>query len=189
MLCLLTCTAYGVTLSIDTMCTKVLCCDECVVMSWFTLVLMLFMSFMVAVPVSHLRASPMRGNKLHLQQVLCCDFPSKKVFVFIRLIADMIVGLQELYMASVFESSTCSVDISWVSADGCWFRNCSSWCVLISCLLNDFQLHSRCPKETCVVIIHEWCVGYVFRTGWNRTNYPNSLPDEVVVRVIMNRVL
>ena len=34
----------------------------------------------------------------------------------IRLIADMMVGLQELYMSSMFESS---VDISWVSADGC----------------------------------------------------------------------
>ena len=101
------------------MCTKVSCCVDCVVMSWFTLVLMLFTSFVVAVPVSHLRVSPRNGNKLHWQQVLCCDFPLKEGFVFIRLIADMMIGLQELHMSSMFESSTCNVDISWVSADGC----------------------------------------------------------------------
>ena len=101
------------------MCTKVSCCDDCVTMSWFTLVLMLFTSFVVAVPVSHLRASPRNGNKLCLWRVLYCDFPSKEGFVFIRLIADMMVGMQELYMSSMFESSTCNVDISWVSADGC----------------------------------------------------------------------
>ena len=144
---------------------------------------------MVAVPVSHLRASPRKGNKLLLWQVFGCDFPSKEGFVFIKLIADIIVGLQELYMSSVFESSTCNLDISWVGADGYWLRNCSSWCVLISCLLKAFQCHSRCPKETCAVIIHEWQVGYAFRTSWNRSDSPNSLPDEVVVRMIISRVL
>ena len=188
MLCLFTCTAY--TFSIDTMCTKVSCCDDCVVMSWFTLVLMLFTSFVVAVPVSHLRVSPGNGNKLHLWWVLCCDFPLKEgICVYQVDCADMMVGLQELYMSSVFESSTCNVDISWVGADGCWFRNWSSWHVLISCLLKHFQLHSRCPREMCAVISHEWCVGYAFRTSWKRTDSPNSLPDEVVVRVIINRVL
>ena len=39
----------------DMMCTKVLCCDACVAISWFILVLMLWMSFVVAVPVSQLR--------------------------------------------------------------------------------------------------------------------------------------
>ena len=101
----------------DTMCTKVSCCDDCVAMNLFTLVLMLFTSFVVTVPVSHLRVSPRNANKLHLQQMLCCDFPLKEGFVFIRLIADMMVGLQELYMSSM--SSNCSVDISWVGADGC----------------------------------------------------------------------
>ena len=67
MLCLLTCTAYQVTFIIDTICTKVSCCDDWVMMSWFTLVLILFTSFMVAVPVSHLRVSPRKGNKLLLQ--------------------------------------------------------------------------------------------------------------------------
>ena len=88
-------------------------------MSWSTLVLMLFMSFVVAVPVSHLRASPRNGNKIHLWQVLCCDFPLKEGFVFIRLIADMMVGLQKLYMSSMFESSTHNVNISWIGVHGC----------------------------------------------------------------------
>ena len=92
--------------------TKVSCCEDCIFISWFTLVLILFMSFMVAVPVSHLRASPRKGNKLLLCWVFGCDFPSKEGLVFIKLIADIIVGLQELYMSSMFESSTCNVDIS-----------------------------------------------------------------------------
>ena len=88
-------------------------------MNWFTLVLMLFMSFVVAVPVSHLMASLRTGNKLHFWQGLCCDFPLKEGFVFFRLIVDMMIGLQGLYMSSMFESSTCNFDISWVSADSC----------------------------------------------------------------------
>ena len=94
------------------MCTKDSCCDDCVMMSWFTLVLMLFMSFVVAVPVSHLRVCPRNGNKLLLWCIFCCDFPSKEGFVVMRLIVDMIVGLQEMYMLSILESSTCNVDIS-----------------------------------------------------------------------------
>ena len=39
------------------------------------------------------------------------------------------------------------------------------------------------------VMIQECCVGYAFRTGWKMTDSPNSLPDEVVVKVIMNTVL
>ena len=158
-------------------------------MSWFTVVLMLFMSFIVAVPVSHLRASPRNGNKLLLWWVPFCDFPSKEGFVFIRLIVDMIVGLQEFHMSSMLGSSICNVDISWVGADGCWLRNCSRWCVLISCLLKEFQWCSRCPRETCGVLIHDWHVGYAFKTNWNGTNSPNYLPDKVVVRVIINRAL
>ena len=41
----------------------------------------------------------------------------------------------------------------------------------------------------CAVMIQEYCVGYAFRTGWKRADSPNSLPDEVVVKVIMNIVL
>ena len=49
------------------MCTRVLSCDVCVVISWFILVLMLLMSFVVAVPVSQLRASPRKGSNLLVQ--------------------------------------------------------------------------------------------------------------------------
>ena len=62
-LCLLTCVAYLVIFKIDTMCTRVLYCDVCVAISWFIEVLMLWMSFVVAVPVNQLRASPRKGNK------------------------------------------------------------------------------------------------------------------------------
>ena len=65
---LLTCVVYLVIFNIDTMCTKVLHCDACVMMSWFILVLMLCMSFVVAVPVSQLGASPRKGSKHLLQQ-------------------------------------------------------------------------------------------------------------------------
>ena len=57
MLCLLTCVAYLVTFNIETMWTRVLHCDVCVAMSWFILVLMLWMSLVVAVPVSQLQGS------------------------------------------------------------------------------------------------------------------------------------
>ena len=65
-LCLLTWVAYLVIFKIDMMCTRVLCCDVCVAISSFILVLMLWMSFVVAVPVSQLRASPRKGTKLLL---------------------------------------------------------------------------------------------------------------------------
>ena len=51
-LCLLTCVAYLVMFSIDMMCIRVSCCDDCVGISQFIHVLMLFMSFVVAVPVN-----------------------------------------------------------------------------------------------------------------------------------------
>ena len=66
-LCLLTCMAYLVTLSIDMMCTRVSFCDNCVAISWFICILILFISFVVAVPVSQLRASSRKGSKLLLQ--------------------------------------------------------------------------------------------------------------------------
>ena len=81
-------------------------------MSWFTLVLILFTSLMVAVPLSRLRASPRKGNKLLLWQVVHCNFSLKKELVFIKLIADIMAGLQELYMSSMLESSICNIDIS-----------------------------------------------------------------------------
>ena len=77
-LCLLTCATYLVTFSIDMMWTRVSCCDDCVAISWFIRVLILFMSFVLAVPVSQLRTSPRKGSKLLLCQMCVCDCPSKE---------------------------------------------------------------------------------------------------------------
>ena len=151
--------------------------------------LMLFMSFVVAVPVSHLRASPRKGSKLLLWQMCDCDCPSKEGLVCNKLIANIMVGLQELYMSLMLMSSACSVDSGWVSADGCWSRKHSNCCVLASCLLKAFQWCSRCPRETCIVMIQEWCVGYACRTGWKITDSPNSFPNKFVMGVSKNRVL
>ena len=189
MLCLFTCAAYRVTLSIDIMCTRVSCCSDCDEINWFILALILLTSFVVAVAKSHLSASPRNGSKLLLWWGCDCDIPSKEGLVFYKLIADIIVDLQELYTSSMFESSTYNVDMSWVSANGCWLRNCNSQWVIINCLLKAFQWCSRCLRETCVVMIQECLVRYAFRTGWKMTDSPNSLPDEVVVKVIMNIVL
>ena len=98
--------------SIDIMCTRVSCCDDCVVISWFICVLILFMSFVVAVPVIQLRTSPRKGSRLLLQQMCVCDYMSKEGLDCNNVIADIMVVLPELYMSSMFESSTCSVDSS-----------------------------------------------------------------------------
>ena len=111
-LCLLTCVAYLVTFSIDMMWTRVSCCDDCVVISWFICVLILFISFVVVVPVSQLRASPRKGSKLLMQQMCVCGCPSKEGLDCNNFIADIMVVLLELYMSSMFESSTCIVDSS-----------------------------------------------------------------------------
>ena len=55
-LCLLTCPAYLVAFRMDLTCTKVSCCVNWVSISWFTCCLILLTSFVVVVPVSHLRA-------------------------------------------------------------------------------------------------------------------------------------
>ena len=75
---------------------------------------MLCISFVVAVPVSQLKASPRKGSKLLLQQMCVCGWLDYNNFI-----ADIIVVLPELYMSLMFESSTCSVDSSWSGADGC----------------------------------------------------------------------
>ena len=90
-LCLLTCVAYLVIFKIDTMSTRVLCCDVCVAISWFIHNLMLWMSFVVAVPVSQLRASPRKGSKLFLQWMCVCGW-----FDFSNFMADIIVDSPEL---------------------------------------------------------------------------------------------
>ena len=150
---------------------------------------MLFMSFVVAVPINHRRASPRKGSKLLLWWMCDCDFPLKEGLVFNKSIADIIVVLQELYMSSMLVSSTCSVDSSWVGANGCWSTKHSNCYVLISCLLKAFQWCSRCPRETYAIMIQEWHVGHASRTGWKMTDSPNSFPDEFVVRVNMNRAV
>ena len=111
-LCLLTWAVHLVTFSIDMICTRVSCCDNCIAINWFICVLMLFMSFVVAVPVSHLRASPRKGSKVLLWWMCDCNCPSKKGLVCNNLVSDIMVVLQELYMSSMFVSSTCSVDSS-----------------------------------------------------------------------------
>ena len=86
-LCLLTCVAYLVIFKIDSMCTRMLCCDVCVAVSWFIHVLMLWMSFVVAVPVKQLRASPRKGSKLLLQWMSFqwhSKFPSDMCAVIIK---------------------------------------------------------------------------------------------------------
>ena len=90
-LCLLTCVVNLVMFKIDTMCTRVLHCDVCVAISWFILVLMLWMSFAVAVPVSKLRASPRKGSKLLLQWMCVCGWLDCSNFM-----ADVIVVSPEL---------------------------------------------------------------------------------------------
>ena len=70
-LCLLTCVAYLVIFKIDTTCTRVLHCDVCVAISWFIHVLMLWMSFVVAVPVSQLRVSSRKGSKTSSTMYMC----------------------------------------------------------------------------------------------------------------------
>ena len=125
--------------SMDITCTRVSCWDDWVAINWFIHILMLFMCFVVAVPVSHLRASPRKGSKLLLWQMCDCDCPLKEGLVCNKLIADIIVVLQELYMSSVLVSSACSVDSNWVGAGGCQSRKRGNCHVLAGCLLKGFQ--------------------------------------------------
>ena len=96
----------------DITCTKVSCCDDWVVINWFIPVLMLLMSFVVAVPISHLRESPRKGSKPLLWQMCDCDCLLKEGLVCNKSIADIMVVLQELYMSSMLGSSTYSIDSS-----------------------------------------------------------------------------
>ena len=89
-LCLLTCVAYLVTFSIDMMWTRISCCDDCVAISWFIHVLMLFISFVVAMPVSQLKASPRKGSMLLLWQMCVCSCPSKEELDCNNFIADIL---------------------------------------------------------------------------------------------------
>ena len=68
---------------------------------------MLCIPFVVAVPVSQLTASPRKGSKLLLWQMCVHSWLDCNNFI-----ADIMVVLTELYISSMFESSTCSVDSS-----------------------------------------------------------------------------
>ena len=114
MLYLLTCVAYLMTFSIETMWARVLHCDVCVAMSWFILVLMLWISLVVAVPVSQLRAAPRKGCRLLLHHVLVCSWLELS-----RLMAEVIVVSLDLYMSCMLDNSSWSVVSSCASADGC----------------------------------------------------------------------
>ena len=170
MLCLLTCVAYLVTFNIDTMWTRVLHCDVCIAMSWLILVLMLWISFVVAVPVSQLRASPRKGSRLLLHHALVCSW-----LEFSSLMAEVIVVLLDLYMSCMLDNSSWSVVSSCVGADGCWSKDLRNCCVLVSCLVKSFQWHSKFPSDTCAVMIQECLVGYACKTGWKITDSPSSI--------------
>ena len=114
MLCLLICVVYLVTFNIETMWTRVLHCDVCVAMSWLILVLMLWISLVVAVSVSQLSASPRKGSRLLLHHVLVCSW-----LEFSRLMAEVIVVSLDLYMSCMLDNSSQSVVSSCVGADGC----------------------------------------------------------------------
>ena len=154
MLCLFTCVVYLVTFNIETMWTRVLCCDVCVAMSWFILVLMLFISLVVAVPVSQLREAPRKGSRLLLHCVLVCSW-----LEFSRLVVSL-----DLYMSCMLDNSRWSVVSSCIGADGCWSKDLRNCCVLVSCLLKSFQWCSKFPSDTCTVTIQECLVGYACKT-------------------------
>ena len=160
MLCLLTCVAYLVTFSMDTIWTRVLHCDVCVAMSWLILVLMLWISFVVAVPVSQLRVSPRKGSRLLLHHALVCSW-----LEFSSWMAEVIVVSLDLYMSCMLHNLSWSVVSSCVGADGCWSKDLRNCCVLVSCLVKHFQWHSKFPSDTCAVMIQECLVGYACKTG------------------------
>ena len=62
---------------------------------------MLCMSFVVAVPVSQLRASPRKGSKLLLWQMCVCGWLDCSSFI-----ADVMVVLPELYISLMLDSSS-----------------------------------------------------------------------------------
>ena len=59
------------------------------------------MSFVVAVPVSQLRASPRKGSKLLLQQMCVHGWLDCSSFI-----ADVMVVLPELYISLMLDSSS-----------------------------------------------------------------------------------
>ena len=139
-------------------------------MSWLILVLMLWISFVVAVPVSQLRASPRKGSRLLLHHVLVCSW-----LEFSSLMAEVIVVLLDLYMSCMLDNSSWSVVSSCVGADGCWSKDLRNCCILVSCLVKSFQWCSKFPSDTCAVMIQECLVGYACKIGWKITDSLGSI--------------
>ena len=121
---------------------------------------MLWISLVVAVPVSQLRASPRKGSRLLLQCVCVCSW-----LEFSRLMAEVIVVPLDVYMSCMLDNSSCNVVISCTGVDGCWSKDQRNCCVLVSCLLKSFQWHSKFLSDMCAVMIQECLVGYACKTG------------------------
>ena len=111
-------------------------------MIWLILVLILCMSFVVAVPVSQLRAVPRKGSKLLLHLVVGCGW-----FEFSRFTADVMRVSWDLYKSCIFDGSNCGVVISCGEADGCCSKEVRNCFVLASCHLKSFQCCSSCPSD------------------------------------------
>ena len=69
-------------------------------MGWLILVLMLWISLVVAVPVSQLSVVPRKGNRLLLWQVMGCGW-----FKLIKLIAGVIVVSLDVYISCMLDNS------------------------------------------------------------------------------------
>ena len=133
-LCLLTCVAYLVIFKIETMWTSVSHCEDCVVISWLILVLILRMSLVVAVPVNRLRTIPRKGSKLLLHLVLDCGW-----FKFSRYMVDVMEISWDWYMSYILDSSNCRVVSSCGDANGCCSKELRNCFVLANCHLKSFQ--------------------------------------------------
>ena len=138
MLCLFTCVAYLVTFNIETIWTKVLHCEDCVAMSWFILVLIQYISLVVAVPVNQWRAVPRKGNKLLLCRVLVCSW-----LEFRRLMVEVIVVLLDWYMSCMLDNSSWSVVSSCVGTDGCWSM---TWGIVVCWSVACWKVSSDVPN-------------------------------------------
>ena len=99
--CLLAWVVYLVMFKMEIICTRVSCCEVCMVMSWFICVLMLCMSLVVVVPVSQLRASLRKGSRLLLWQLVVGGWLDWSSFT-----VDVIVDSAELYTSLIFDSSS-----------------------------------------------------------------------------------
>ena len=159
----------------ETMWTKVSHCADWVAMSWLILVLILYMSLVLAVPVNQFRAVPRKSSKLLLHLVVGCGW-----FELSKSMAEVMRVSWDLCRSWMFDSSNYRVVISNGDADG-WCSNEARNCfVFVSCQLNSFQWCSSCPSDMWAVTIPECRVGYACNTGWNSTVSPGSVCEVVI---------